>query len=423
MKLCIRGGRVIDPKNGIDEIQDVFIADGRIQALGRAEGFVAEQTLDASGRIVCPGLVDLQAHLREPGQTQKGSIASETAAAAAGGVTTVCCPPSTQPVLDTPAVAKLVQEKAAAAGLARMLPLGALTKDLKGEQLSNMVALRDAGCIALSNGRGPLGNNQTLLRCLQYAATYDLLVFVQPQDQVLGGQGCAHEGDLSTRLGLAGIPDTAETLDLNRYLLLAEQTGVRLHVGQLSTPHAIAMVAAARARGVQVTADIAVQNLLLTDAALQGYDSAYHLIPPLRTETHRQGLLQALAAGQVQALCSDHQPHEAAAKEAPFGATAAGMTGLQTLLPLTLAIAKQLQVGLLQGLSWVTSGPAAVLDIEAGELQAGAPADICIFDPDASWQLNAQSNVSAAANTPYMGATLQGRVDYTLLAGRLVFQR
>ncbi len=385
---------------------------------GRAEGFVAEQRLGGLS-----ALIDLQAHLREPGATQKGSIASETAAAAAGGVTTLCCPPSTQPVLDTPAVAKLIQEKATEAGRARVLPLGALTKDLAGEQLSNMVALRDAGCVALSNGRGPLGNNQTLLRCLQYAATYDLLVFVQPQDQVLAGQGCAHEGELSMRLGLTGIPETAETLDLSRYLLLAEQTGARLHIGQLSTPHAIAMVAAARTRGVRVTADVAVQNLLLTDSALQGYDSAYHLNPPLRTEAHRQGLLQALAAGQLQALCSDHQPHEAAAKEAPFGATAAGMTGLQTLLPLTLAVASQLRVELERALAWITSGPAEVLGLKAGELAVGRAADICIFDLDASWQLNAQSNVSAAANTPYMGATLQGRVDYTLLNGQLVFQR
>ncbi len=423
MKIVIRGGRLIDPANQVDARQDLYIERGKVVAIGEApRGFVAERIIEAEGQVVCPGLIDLQAHLREPGYTQKGSIRTETAAAAAGGVTTLCCPPTTLPIMDTAAVAQLIQDRAEESGLTRVLPLGALTKGLNGEQLSNMVALRDAGCVALSNARQPIHSNQVLVRCLEYAATYDLLLFIQPQDYELSKDGCAHEGQVSTRLGLPGIPETAETLDLARYLLLAEQTGARLHFGQLSSPRAVQMVSDARERGARVSADVAIQQLLLSEDYLQDYDSAYHLIPPLRSEAHRQGLARALAAGALQAICSDHQPQEAAAKEAPFSATEPGMIGLQTLLPLSLQLVEQELISLAEALALLTQGPARVLALDQGQLAVGADADICIFDPDRRWQLNADSNRSRSSNTPFMGQTLKGRVSYTLLAGNVIYQ-
>ncbi|OMH39570.1 dihydroorotase [Motiliproteus sp. MSK22-1] len=423
MKVHIRGGRLIDPANKTDANLDLFIEDGKVVAQGDApKGFVADQLIDAEGQIVCPGFVDLQAHLREPGFTQKGNIGSESAAAAAGGVTTLCCPPTTLPVMDSVAVVQLVQERAAEVGLTRVLPLAALTKGLEGEQLSNMVSLKEAGCVALSNARKPIKSNQTLLRCLEYLATYDLLMFVQPQDYELSKNGCAHDGQMATVLGLPGIPEAAETLDLARYLLLAEQTGARLHVGQLSTAHSLQMIADARSRGVKVTADVAIHHLLLTDENLENYDSAYHLIPPLRGTRDREGLLKVLEEGGIQALCSDHQPQDAAAKDAPFSATEPGMTGLQTLLPLSLRLVEQGRVSLNQMIALLTRGPAEVLGIERGQLGVGAEADVCIFAPEQLWTLNEETCVSKGLNTPYMNSTLKGRVNYTLLAGRVVFQ-
>ena len=423
MKVHIRGGRLIDPANETDANLDLFIEDGRVLAQGNSpEGFVADQLIDAEGQIVCPGLVDLQAHLREPGFTQKGNISSESAAAAAGGVTTLCCPPTTLPVMDTIAVAQLIQERAAEVGLTRVLPLAALTKGLEGEQLSNMVSLKEAGCIALSNARLPIRSNQTLLRCLEYLATYDLLLFVQPQDYELSKNGCAHDGQMATVLGLPGISEAAETLDLARYLLLAEQTGARIHVGQLSAAHSLQMIADARSRGIKVTADVAIHHLLLTDESLENYDSAYHLIPPLRSTKDQEGMLKALEDGVIQALCSDHQPQNAAAKDAPFSATEPGMIGLQTLLPLSLRLVEQGRISINQMIALLTQGPADVLGIERGRLGVGAEADICIFDPEQSWVFNEETCVSKGRNTPYMNTTLKGRVNYTLLSGHLVYQ-
>ncbi len=423
MRVHIRGGRLIDPASQLDASLDLFIKEGRIVALGEAPtGFTADRTIEADGQVVCPGLIDLQAHLREPGFTQKGTISSESAAAAAGGVTTLCCPPTTQPVLDTPAVARLIQDRAEQAGLVRVLPVAALTRGLEGEQLSNMVSLQEAGCVALSNGRRPITSNQTLVRCLEYAATYDLLLFIQPQDYELSKNGCAHDGQMATKLGLPGIPETAETLDLARYLLLAEQTGVRIHFGQLSSSRAVQMVADARQRGARVSADTAIQHLLLTENQLENYDSRYHLIPPLRSAPDRAGLREALVADALVAVCSDHQPHEAAAKDAPFSAAEPGMTGLQTLLPLSLALVEQGVIGLSDMIARLTCGPAKVLGLELGQLAVGAVADICIFDPRASWQLTPENNRSKGLNTPWMGQSLKGRVEYTLLGGRVVFE-
>jgi len=423
MNIRIFGGRVVDPANQIDQIADVYISEGKITAIGEAPaGFEADQEIDASHQVVAPGLVDMSAHMREPGQTQKGTILSESAAAAAGGVTSLVTPPNNKPITDTAAVAKLIGEKAEQAGYARIYPVGALTRGLEGEQLAPMHALAQSGCIAFSNMRQPINSSLVLMRTLEYAATHDLLVIFQPQDADLAKGGCMRDGANCTRLGLNGISEAAETVEVSRCLLLAEQTGVRAHFGQLSTEKAVRMVMEARQKGLNVSADVPVHHLILTDENVNGFDSNFHLIPPLGSQLDRAGLRQALMADGIQAICSDHQPHEAIAKEAPFAATEPGISGLETLLSLSLTLVHQGLLELPQLLHKLTAGPAQVLGIEAGTLSQGATADICIFDPEMSWQPTAENLRTAGKNTPFTEVTLTGRVTNTLLGGKLVYQ-
>lgn len=422
MNIHIQGGRLINPGQQYDQVADLWISEGKVVAIGAApKGFIADQVIDAAGKVVCPGFVDLQANLCEPGFTQKGTIRTELSAAAAGGVTALCCPPTTAPVMDSGAVVNLVKDRVQEVATAQVLPIGALTQKLGGEHLANIVGLADAGCVAFSNGPTSIAKTQTLLRCFEYAATFDLLLYLRPGDVELSKNGCAHEGETSFRMGLVGIPETAETLDVARCLLLAEQTGARLHLAQLSTARAAEMVADAQQRGVKVTADVAIQNLLLTDTAISGFDSAYHLQPPLRSETDRQGLLKAVASGVIGAICSAHQPQDAAAKQAPFASTEAGMIGLQTLLPLGLKLVQQGELDLITLIDRLTVGPATAISQPLGSLSEGVTANVCIFDELADWQWDENSNRSLAANSPYFGQRLKGKVTHTIYAGQLVY--
>ncbi len=424
MNILISGGRVIDPTQQWDEVANLYVQNGEIAALGQApEGFVADEVIDASGQVVCPGLIDLCTTLREPGFTQKGTIASETAAAAAGGITTLVVTPDTQPIVETAAVAELIQDRAADLGFARVLPMGALTRGLEGEQLAPLHGLASSGCIAFTNMRHAIASSQTLLRCLEYAATHDLLVVFQAQDDTLAANGCMHDDTTSTRLGLNGIPAAAETIEVSRCLLLVEQTGVRAHFGQLSCERSVRMVESARERGLQVTADVAIQHLLLTDESVNGFNAAYHLQPPLRSQLDRAGLRQGLVTGTIAAICSDHQPHDPIAKQAPFAATEPGMSGLETLLPLSLSLVEQQLLELPQLIETLTAAPARILGIDAGTLEIGSQADICVFDPDLEWELTADSLRSAGKNTPFLGQTLKGRVNATVMDGSVVFRR
>lgn len=422
MKTAIVGGRVLDPSQDLDGVRDVFLADGRILALGEAPpGFVPDLRIQAAGALVTAGFIDLQAHLREPGLTHKGRIATETAAAVAAGITSLCCAPLTQPPLDSPAVAQLVQDKAAAAGQARVLPLGALTRGLEGRELSNLVALREAGCVAFSNlGQWP-ENSRTLMRCCEYAATRDLLLFVRAEEASLA-RGCAHDGITAMRLGLEAVPETAETLEVARFLLLAEETGVRLHFGQITAARSLEMIAAARERGLPVTLDVAAHHLLLCDEDVDGFDSRYHLRPPLRSRSDRDGLRQALAHS-VDALCSDHQPHEAAAKAAPFAETEPGISALETLLPLGLRLVEEGVLPLMRLVHLLTSGPARVLGVEQGRLQPGAPADLVVWNAHWRAELTEDRLRSAGHNSPFIGQVLPGRVLATLVDGRIVHEQ
>ncbi|MGB1236605.1 MAG: dihydroorotase [Pseudomonadales bacterium] len=421
--LKISNGRLIDPANELDQIADIFIDDGVIQAIGHPpSGATIDQEIDASGQVVAPGIIDMSAHLREPGASHKATIASETAAAASAGITTLLCPPSTKPVIDSTAVAEFIQDRAALSNRARVLPIGALSKELAGEQLAPMAALRQSGCIAFSNARNTIANSQTLLRCLEYAATHDYLVIFNPQDNSLVGSGVIHEGIPCTEMGLTGISEAAETIEVARCLILVEQSGVRAHFGQLSCDSSVKMIAQARERGLPVSADVAIHQLLFTDENTSGFNSMFHVQPPLRSQLDRAGLLNALVTEGIQVICSDHQPHEAAAKEAPFAATEPGISGLETLLPLGLGLVERGLINLSQLIHKLTVAPAQILGIEGGTLAVGQRADIMIFDPEIQWQVSAESLLSAGKNSPFIGSSLKGKVTNTLMAGEWVYQ-
>lgn len=419
MSLSILGARVIDPASGLDKISDLHVSEGKIVAIGTAPaGFSPSQTLEAHGLVAAPGLVDLSAALREPGYSRKGTIASETRAAAAGGVTSLCCPPRTKPVLDTSAVAELILDRAREAGHCKVFPIGALSKGLEGEQLAELVALRDAGCVAFGNGLNSFQNTRTLCRALEYAATFDLTVIFHSQDRDLAQGGLAHEGPTASFLGLPGIPETAETVALARDLLLVEQSGVRAHFSQLTSARGVQLIEQAQARGLPVTADVALYQLILTDEALTGFSSLYHVQPPLRTHADREGLRAAVKSGVVQAIASHHQPHERDAKLAPFGATEPGISSVELLLPLALTLVEDGLLDLPTLLARLSSGPAAALRLPAGQLKVGAAADLVLFDPAVSTVAGEQW-LSKGENCPFLGHTLPGAVRYTLVDGHI----
>ena len=422
MRIQILGARVIDPASGLDQTRDLFIDAGKLLAFDQAPaGFKADQSIDAVGLIAAPGLVDLSVALREPGYSRKGTITSETLAAAAGGVTSLCCPPHTKPVLDTPAVTELIIDRAREAGHAKVYPIGALSKGLAGEQLAELVALRDAGCVAFGNGLSNFPSNRVLCRALEYAATFNLTVVFHSQDADLAAGGLAHEGPMASFLGLAGIPETAETVALSRHLLLVEQTGVRAHFSQLSSARAAEMIAAAQNRGLPVTADVALYQLLLTDEALRDFSSLYHVQPPLRTRKDRDGLRQAVKDGVIQAISSHHQPHEPDAKLAPFAATEAGISSVELLLPLALQLVSEGLLDLPTLLARLSCGPASALRLPAGRLAVGAPADLVLFEPQGS-TLAGSSWFSRGRNCPFIGEQLPGKVRFTLVDGHISYR-
>ena len=424
MKIAIINGHLIDPANSIDGLHNLYIDAGVVVAVGEAPtNFSADQTINAEGQIVTPGFIDLQARLREPGESHKGTIASETAAAIKGGVTTLCLPPDTIPVIDSTVVAEQVLHKANIMGSARarVLPIGALTRGLEGEHLSSMDGLIKAGCVAVSNANRPIRSTLVLRRAFEYAASLNIMVMLQPEDAWLAEGGCVHEGEISSRLGLAGIPECAEVIAVSRDLLLIEQTGVKVHFGPLSSVRSVELIAEARARGLRVTADIAAHQLILTEIDVDPFNSLCHLRPPLRSKRGLDGLRSALADGLFTAICSDHQPHEADAKLAPFAETEAGMSAIETLLPLTLKLVTEGVLSMSEAVAHLTTKPAQLLGLELGTLAVGAVADITIFDPHKDWVVSEESLISSGKNSPFIGWEMQGAVSTTLLDGEIVY--
>lgn len=424
MKIHIKNGRVIDPANGIDARRDVFVSDGTIAAVGNApSGFKPNRVLDAGGLVVCPGLVDLAARLREPGFEHLATLESEMAAAVAGGVTSLACPPDTDPPLDEPGLVEMLKYRAQSLNQAHVYPVGALTQGLRGARLTEMAELRDAGCVAFSQADAPFADRQVLLNALQYAATFDFPVWLRPQDPALSAGGVAHDGQVAARLGLPGIPVCAETVALSTILLLTREAGARVHLARLSSADAVDMVRQAKALGMPVTCDVSVHHAHLSELDIGYFDANCRLDPPLRSLVDRDALRGGLLDGTIDAICSDHAPVDDDAKQMPFGEAEAGATGVELLLPLTLKWAAETGAALAAALARITSEPARVLGIAAGTLAVGSVADVCIFDPAQHWTPAPDTLKSQGRNTPFIGHDLTGRVRHTIVGGEIVYGR
>lgn len=429
MKILIRNGRVIDPARNFDEIGDVAIAAGRIIGVRQIpEGFSANRVIDARGCIVAPGLVDLAVRLREPGHEHEGMLESEMAAAVAGGVTSVVCPPDTDPVLDEPGLVDMLKFRAEKLHQARVFPLGALTRGLAGEVLTEMAELTESGCVGFSQAEVPLQNTQVLLRALQYASTFGYTVWLRPQEYHLG-KGVAASGALATRLGLSGVPVAAETIALHTIFELVRSSGARVHLCRISSAAGVALVRQAKQEGLPVTCDVSINSLHLTDVDIGYFDSRMRLSPPLRQQRDRTALREGLADGTIDALVSDHTPVDEDAKTLPFAEAEPGATGLELLLGLALKWGQEDGVGLPRALAVLTSEPARVLGPALGTLQAsagqlveGGIADLCIFDLQSHWTVSPGRLRSQGRNTPFSGHELPGAVRYTIVGGQLAYE-
>jgi len=429
MKILIKNGRVIDPASKLDKVCDVAIAAGRIVSMGDAVDFGAAKTIDAKGCIVMPGLVDLAARLREPGYEHEGMLESEMAAAVAGGVTSIVCPPDTDPVLDEPGLVEMLKFRAEKLHQARVFPLGALTRKLEGEILTEMVELTEAGCVGFSQAEVAIPNTQVLQRAFQYASTFNYPVWLRPQELYLG-RGVAASGPLATRMGLPSIPVAAETIALHTIFELMKITGARVHVCRLSSADGVELVRQAKQQKLPVTCDVSINSLHLTDTDIGYFDSRTRLNPPLRQQRDRDALRAGLADGTIDALVSDHTPVDEDAKTLPFGEAEPGATGFELLLSLAVQWGDESKAGLMRALSVVTSAPAQVLGASLGTLQAsvgqlanGGIADVCVFDPKPEWTVTAEGLRSQGKHTPFAGYPMRGRVRCTIAAGQLAYER
>ena len=418
MQLLIKGGRVIDPASGRDEVGDVFISDGKIS--GRKEK--ADQTIDAKGLVVAPGLIDLSARLREPGFEYKATLESEMDAAVAGGVTSLACPPDTDPPLDEPGLVDMLRRRAKSLARARVYPVGALTVKLAGERLTEMAELAEAGCVAFSQANVPITDTQVLWRALQYAATFGFPVWLRAEDRWLACEGVAHDGEVATRLGLPGIPAFAETIALASALQLVRATGTRVHFCRLSTAVAVEMIRAAKKEGLPVSCDVGIHHVHLSELDLGYYDSHCRLEPPLRSQRDREALAAGLADGTIDCAVSDHTPVDEDQTQLPFAEAEPGATGLELLLPLALKWGAERKLSLAQTLARVTSEPARILGVASGRIETGAPADLVLFDPAEHWRVVPDALRSQGKNTPFLGYELAGRVRATVVAGSVVYE-
>jgi dihydroorotase len=417
MKIIIRGGRVIDPASSFDGVTDLYIAAGKIAAIGNAPAdWHSNKEINAAGCIVAPGLVDLATHVK------RGTLATELAAAAAGGITSMVCSPDTDPVLDEPGLVDMLRLRAQAQHSAHVHPLGALTKALAGTQLSELSKLAQAGCIGFSQADNAIVDTQVLLRAMQYAATYDYAVWLRPEDPHLAKDGTAHDGEVASRLGLVGIPAAAETIALATHIELARATGVRLHVCRVSCAQSVELIRRAKTEGLRITADVSINHLHLIDLDIGHFDSNYHLTPPLRSTRDRDALIAGVVDGAIDAVVSDHTPRPIDAKQMPFAEAARGATGLELLLSLMLRLSDSAKITMPDMLSMLTTRPAKVAQLNAGSLAIGAAADVCIFDPGAYRLINAAALKSAGKNTPFLGYELPGLVRATIAAGHVAYE-
>ena len=423
--LLIKNGRLIDPQSGLDEITDIAITSNRITGIGEQipADFHASNSIDASGLWVLPGIIDLSAYLREPGLENKTRIPYETYAAVSGGITRICCMPESKSPIDTGAVVKLIRSKVKQAGYARVSMIGAMTQKLEGEQLSPMGSLKYVGCVGVSQGWNSIKDLATLRKCMEYAATFDLPLFLHPLEHSLMAKGGIHEGALATRLGLPAIPIAAETAAMAQVISLVEQTDTPVHFCRLSTAKSIHLLKQAKEDGLPITADVAIHQLFLTEMDLCDYNPLCHTIPPFRSERDRDALRQAVADNLIDAICSDHQPHEIDSKLAPFEETSPGISGFETLLPLTLRLVEDNVLTLNQAIAYLTHQPASLIHSEEGSIQTGKRANLSLFDPNHFWQVDAEKLLSNGKNTPFSGWSFNGRTMQTLIKGKSVYTR
>jgi dihydroorotase len=425
MNTLIKNARLIDPASELDEVADIAIQKSKILGIGSQipSSFKADETIDASGLWVLPGIVDLSAYLREPGLENKTRIPFETYAAVSAGITKICCMPEKSSPIDSGATVKLIRSKAKQAGFARVAIIGALTEKLKGEQLSHMGSLKYVDCVGVSQGWEPIKDLATMRKAMEYASTHDLPLFLHPIEHSLMEKGGMHEGALSTRLGLPPIPVAAETAAMAQILALVEQIKCPVHFCRLSSADSITLLKQAKENGLPVTADVAVHQLFLTEMDIADFNTLCNTMPPLRSTRDREALRQGVASGVIDAICSDHQPHEIDAKLTPFEESSPGISGFETLLPLVLRLVEEKVINQNQAIAYLTHKPAALINSSSGTLQAGKKADLSLFDPNDFWQLDANELLSKGKNTPFTGWSFSGKTVQTFVKGKNVFKK
>lgn len=428
MKLHIKNGHLIDPANGIDAKKDLYIAAGKMIGVGQAPAdFKADKTIDANGLTVVPGLVDLSARLREPGYEYKATLESEMQAAMQGGVTSLVCPPDTDPVLDEPGLVEMLKHRAKSLNQAHVYPLGALTVGLKGQALTEMAELTDAGCIGFSQADEPILDTTVLLRALQYAQTFNYTVWLRPQDPHVGRGGIAHSGAVASRLGLSGVPVMSETIALHTIFELMRATGARVHLCRISSAAGLELIRNAKREGLPVTCDVGVHHVHLTDMDIGFFDSNARVTPPFRAQRDRDAIRTALSDGTIDAICSDHTPVDDDEKLLPFGEASPGATGLELLLSLALKWVgdskNQSQVSVAKAIAKITADAAKIAGLPSGQLAVGSVADVCIFDPEARWTVEPKVLASQGKHSPFLGYELAAQVKMTIVAGHVAYDR
>ena len=423
MNILVQGSRLLDTRKATIEQADIALCQGAIVAIGSIPpGFVADRVIEADGLLAIPGLVDLGAYLRDPGFEYKATIASETKAAAAGGVTTLCCMPDTEPRIDSAATVELIQKRAHEAGFCKVLTIGAMTRKLAGQELSDMAALKEAGCVAVSHCLYPFTNALVLRRAMEYASGLGLRIFIQPFDSMLAANGCAHEGALALHLGLTSISVATETAFLSQCIEIAGDLDAEVHFCRLSCMRSVELIAAAQARGLKISADVSAHQLFLSEEMLIHFDPNYHVLPPLRSNRDREALRIAIRDGTISAICSDHQPHDIGAKLVPFPSSEPGISAIETLLALTFRLVDEKVIDLAKAVDLVTRGPATVLNWGCGTLQKGGVADLCLIDLNETWKLSAPRMYSSGVNSPFIGETFKGCIRYTICNGKVSYE-
>jgi len=419
--LKIKNGHIIDPANDIDKVADLWIEDGKVVAIGDHSG-TPDQTIDATGKIVCPGLIDMHVHLREPGQEWKEDIESGSRAAVAGGVTSMCCMPNTGPHIDHAGIARQIIERAKQVNLCNVHPIGAVTKNLDGKELTEMRELTRAGCVAFSDDGAPIWHAGVMRKALEYSATFGYMIIQHAEEKELTRGGCINEGWISTQLGVQGMPVEGEDSMIARDIMLARRADARYHVAHISSKRGVQMVRDARAEGLKVTTEAAPHHFALTEEEVLGFNVDAKMSPPLRTEEDRLAVIEGLRDGTIEVIATDHAPHHEDDKRCGLSCAAFGIIGLETMLPVSLDLVRGGVLSMSDMIAKMTCNPAQLLGLDSGTLSVGAEADVCIFDADARWIVDREKMVSKGKNTPWHGKEMTGQVTHTLKAGRVVFE-